>query len=400
MYSVKTPMSIHEAEFSLGRLKTYIGFKEDDLVELQTAKKAVLENTETILDKFYDQVLDNGIASGILKGAGSSVNQLKATLKIWLSDLFSCPLDEAYFKKQQSIGTRHIEIELPQPFMVLGMNVIRATVTDELIRFFKDDPKKMLRACHALNGLLDLSLAIILQSYQTSRETLLEENINQENEYIMTIGRMSTSIAHEIKNPLAGIRGAVEVMRDALPEDDENKKVMGAILGQTQRLTGTVTDLLQFARPVKANIQDTPLSKILESTKLLLKNDPDYKEVVIETDSALSQAVLRVDPILIQDVFWNLFSNACHAMNGKGRIRVHAESQKEQIALFVQDEGPGIPDDWKDKIFSPFATNKTHGTGLGLPICKKIVESHGGRLSLMPSDHGTLFRFTLPGYLP
>ena len=101
MYSVKTPMSIHEAEFSLGRLKTFIGFEEDDLVELQTAKKAVLENTETILDKFYDQVLDNGIASGILKGAGSSVNHLKATLKIWLSDLFSCPLDEAFFKKQQ-----------------------------------------------------------------------------------------------------------------------------------------------------------------------------------------------------------------------------------------------------------------------------------------------------------
>ena len=400
MFTVKTPMSIHEAEFSLGRLKTYIGIMEDDLVELQTAKEAVLDNTETILDKFYDQVLDNGIASGILKGAESSVNQLKGTLKVWLSDLFSCPLDEAFFKKQQYIGARHIQIELPQPFMVLGMNVIRTAVTHELIRFFKGDPDKMLRACDALNRVLDLSLAIILQSYQNSREALLEEKINQENEYIITIGRMSTSIAHEIKNPLAGINGAVEVMRDALPEDDENKKVMNAILGQTKRLTGTVTDLLQFARPVKANIQDTPLSKILESTELLLKNDPAYREVVIETDSALPQAVLRVDPILIQDVFSNLFSNACHAMNGKGRIRVYAESQNERIALFVQDEGPGISDDWKDKIFSPFATNKTHGTGLGLPICKKIVESHGGRLSLLPSDHGTLFCFTLPGCLP
>lgn len=215
-------------------------------------------------------------------------------------------------------------------------------------------------------------------------------------EKLATVGEMAAGLAHEIKNPLAGIAGAIQVLGDTLPDEDERRPVVEKVLEQVRRIDGTVRDLLTYARPKVAKLARTDLHEVIDNALGVVVLFPQTRiNVVRHFQTGLSEAM--VDPQQFGQVLSNLFINAIQAMPDGGTLTVSTFSEPKGIQVSVRDSGKGIPKSKLDRIFDPFYTTKTRGTGLGLPICRRVVEAHHGRISVSSrSGQGAEFFIQLP----
>lgn len=195
---------------------------------------------------------------------------------------------------------------------------------------------------------------------------------------LAAVGELAATVAHEIKNPLAGISGAVQVLAEGTPPGDARRGVMNEILDQIARLDRTVRDLLHFARPATPAKEDVDLGDSLQSAWSLLSAQPAAAAVRFEIEGA-SGVLVRADPQLLHQVWVNLFQNAVEAMPRGGGLTVRVRPTSP-ARVEVADTGAGVAAEVADRIFKPFFTTKTRGTGLGLPITRKIIEAHGGRI--------------------
>jgi len=195
---------------------------------------------------------------------------------------------------------------------------------------------------------------------------------------LAVVGELAATVAHEIKNPLAGISGAIQVLAEGMPKNDGRREIVGEILDQVRRLDTTVRDLLNFARPITPALRDIDLGESISSVWKMLAPQSEAKGIrfSIEGDPG---AVLHGDPHLLRQVWVNLFQNAIEAMSQGGELRVSVTAGPS-TRIEIRDSGNGIDPAAVDKIWRPFFTTKTRGTGLGLPIVKKIIEAHGGRI--------------------
>ena len=217
----------------------------------------------------------------------------------------------------------------------------------------------------------------------------------QEQEALAVIGQMAAVVAHEVKNPLAGIAGVIQVLRGRQPPDTPEHEVMGEVLARIDSLAETLQDLLLFARPRELRLIEVPLNDLLGETARLLAADPRSKDVSVEMPR--SDCRLRVDVDYMREALLNIYLNASQAMDGKGVIRTELDDSNEFCRISISDSGPGIPDDVRSRVFEPFFTTKGRGTGLGLALVKRVVERHGGEVSIAcPLDGGTIVTVRLP----
>jgi signal transduction histidine kinase len=221
----------------------------------------------------------------------------------------------------------------------------------------------------------------------------------QKVEKMATIGELASAMAHEIKNPLAGISGAIQVLSESMPDDDRRRDVFDEVLTEIQRLDKTVKDLLEYARPPEAGFIWTPLSSITEHTVRLMAGQAKKQGVDVNIIASKDLAVVRADPDQLQQVLLNMLMNSLHSMPGGGTItlatRVIEEDGVAEVTL--TDTGAGIAKEDAQRIFEPFFTTSSTGTGLGLAICREVVERHGGSIELLPpSGAGASFRIRLP----
>ena len=210
------------------------------------------------------------------------------------------------------------------------------------------------------------------------------------------LGEMSAGIAHEFKNSLATIVGYAQ-MSTAENDVKTLQNYAREIHKESQGLAHMVTDFLNFARPVTTSLQDVDLTELLQNViaDVESRRPGDY-EVRF---SASGRAVITCDPTLMRQSFLNLLINAVEAFDGKGLISISVEPVREpgHIQVLIQDNGRGMPSDVVSKIFLPFYTTKTHGTGLGLSLVQKIVLAHNGRIEVSSTEGiGTRFTITLP----
>jgi two-component system sensor histidine kinase AtoS len=226
---------------------------------------------------------------------------------------------------------------------------------------------------------------------ELQRQIKLQENF-------AALGEMSAGIAHEFKNSLATILGYAQM--SALETDSDTLRAYAReIQKESQSLAAIVTDFLNFARPLSAAIQDVDLVDLLDAviTDLRSHRPGDY-----ETDfSANDRAIVPCDATLMRQAFHNLLINAVDAMDGHGTLAVRLdrifERHKDHVRIVIEDSGPGIPPDQMPKIFLPFFTTKSNGTGLGLSLVQKAVLAHNGRIEVQKVDvHGARFTITLP----
>ena len=208
------------------------------------------------------------------------------------------------------------------------------------------------------------------------------------------LGEMAAVVAHEVKNPLAGIRGAVQVFASR-QGDGAHNQILREIVARIDALDQMMKDLLLFARPPQPRYAPTDVVPLVTTTASLLSQDPALRDVDIEVSGAAPP--FAADAEMLRIVFHNLLINGAHAMQGKGRIRVAVEAGDTICEIAFIDSGPGIPAELRDKIFTPFFTTKSRGSGLGLPTAKRLVEAHKGQLVIdCPPAGGTTVVVRLP----
>ncbi len=210
------------------------------------------------------------------------------------------------------------------------------------------------------------------------------------------VGKMAAVLAHEIRNPLAGVKGAIQVIMSRRPQDDPERPIMRDIIGRIESLGELINDLMVFARPRPPKFATVALSGLVGDAIALVGRDPVTASVAVSTLGD-DDVTADVDADLIRATLLNLLLNAAQAMGGQGRIDVSLRRQGEHVALDVRDTGPGIPADLRAQVFEPFFTTKARGGGLGLPIARRTAELHGGSLALeCPPEGGTVVTMLLP----
>ena len=222
----------------------------------------------------------------------------------------------------------------------------------------------------------------------------MEEQL-REQAALVRLGEMAAVIAHEVKNPLAAVRGAIQVIGKRLPGDSREALVMTDVIARIDALNQLVNDLLLFARPPQPRPLAVDVSALLAATASLLREDASYRDVRVEISG--SAPPILADAELLKIVFVNLFINAAQAMKGQGVIAVVVTPVGDMCQIVVADAGPGIPPEIRDKLFTPFVTTKSRGTGLGLSTVKRLVEAHHGRIDVeCPASGGTAITLQLP----
>jgi PAS domain S-box-containing protein len=232
-----------------------------------------------------------------------------------------------------------------------------------------------------------------IMSDVTDLKTMQQELVRTQS--LAVVGELAATVAHEIKNPLAGISGAIQVLAEGMPKNDGRREIVSEILDQVKRLDTTVRELLNFARPITPRFQELDLAESIASVWKMLAPQSEAKAIrfTLEVEPG---AHVHADPHLLRQVWTNLFQNAIEAMPKGGEVLARVRVG-DGVRVEIRDTGNGIDPLAVEKIWRPFFTTKTRGTGLGLPIVKKIVEAHNGRIwcESEPSK-GTAFFVEIP----
>jgi PAS domain S-box-containing protein len=218
-----------------------------------------------------------------------------------------------------------------------------------------------------------------------------------ERERLAAVGEMAAHVAHEVRNPLAGIRAACEVLFLEKDPPSETAEIGGQVLHQIDRLDQTVTELLQFASPRAVEAVATDLNELIDRVISIFREHPASRDVRIERDLAPELPTTEIDPRQFEQVLYNLLLNAAQAMEGPGYVAVTTARDDEGVEIRVRDTGPGLSEEIREKLFQPFFTTRTEGTGLGLAVARKIVMSHRGTIDVRNApDGGAEFRIRIP----
>jgi two-component system sensor histidine kinase AtoS len=211
------------------------------------------------------------------------------------------------------------------------------------------------------------------------------------------LGEMAAVVAHEVKNPLTGIRGAVQIIGSRLPAGSRDVEVIKEIVARIDTLNDLMKDLLLFARPPQPRLAPTDPRPILETVVNLVRQDPGAREIAIQVKGTSDTIV--ADQELLKLVIQNFLLNAVHAINGPGSIQIDVHTIGSMCRMTVTDSGPGIPPEVREKLFTPFFTTKARGTGLGLSTAKRFVEAQGGTIAIdCPPTGGTTVSIELPRF--
>jgi signal transduction histidine kinase len=236
-----------------------------------------------------------------------------------------------------------------------------------------------------------------LVSDVTERERM--QNRLTEAERLASVGELAAGVAHEIRNPLASIVNATAILeRDTALTGDERVATIGAVRKEARRLNGLLSDFLRFARPgepkrVQGHVGDV----VAHVMGLIGEHRAATPRLVVETHVDPDVPSFAFDPDQLTQVLWNVSLNAIEALKGHGRLGIHARREGGDVVIEVADTGPGIAPDELRRIFEPFYSKRAGGTGLGLPIARRIVTAHGGRIDVESVvGAGTQFLIRIP----
>ena len=240
-----------------------------------------------------------------------------------------------------------------------------------------------------------------LEKAQEDLKHLHEEQMERVDRFA-TIGELAAGIAHEIKNPIAGIGGAIQVLTDELAPGDHRREIFAEILNQIDRIDQDVKDLLSYARTAKPTLAECDINKVVQQVLFLVRDRAAQQQVHVDVKFDESIPKIEIDDKQIQQVLVNLTLNGIQAMPEGGTLTLatglHNNADGPQfVEIEVQDSGRGIPPEIMRKIFTPFFTTRHTGTGLGLPISQKIVHQHEGKIEVKSeAGQGTSFKILLP----
>ena len=235
-----------------------------------------------------------------------------------------------------------------------------------------------------------------LQQARTEVERLHAQELERAQQ-LATVGELASGVAHEIRNPLTGVLGAIELATKRLPAGDPARPLLTEAERQLQRIAATTTQLLRYARPPELREVVVDARLLVERAERVVRQRAESGRVQVDVETAPAAVDVRVDPELMVQVLVNLMLNGIQAGPPGGRLRVQVRRQEAWVTIRVADNGPGVPVDLREQIFRPFFTSKPEGTGLGLSISRQIAVRHGGSLRYEDTPGGgATFIVTLP----
>ncbi len=223
-----------------------------------------------------------------------------------------------------------------------------------------------------------------------------------ENEKLAAIGRLAAGIAHEVRNPLGVIRASAAMVREHFGPADDSHRACGFILDEIDRLDGLIASLLAFARPTALRVRPAAVQDVVARATALADEALRKRDARLAAQIAVPGAELSVDPDLIAQVLLGLVTNAAEAIAPGGHVELRARVEPAAVVLAVADDGPGVPEADRTRVFEPFYTTKASGTGLGLAMAERIARAHGGELRVVqgagagPGGRGACFELVLP----
>jgi signal transduction histidine kinase len=257
------------------------------------------------------------------------------------------------------------------------------------------------------DGASGLVLDPVSAELYESLQSLIEDQRNREAEvssrlrraeHMASLGELAAGLAHEIKNPLAGIRGVIELLRDE-SQDESQRNLFEQIVTELDRINRTIHSLLSFARPSPPNRVPTEIVDLIEDSLHLIRPNLQKQNIMLEVEVAPDVTRFRLDATHIRHVLVNLVKNAADAIENDGKILIRAITSPDGNDLFISvtDDGPGIPAHLHEKIFEPFYSTKFTGTGLGLAVVDSLVSRSGGVIELISEPgRGATFFVLLP----
>lgn len=230
-----------------------------------------------------------------------------------------------------------------------------------------------------------------------TEERLIARHLTQM-EKLSAIGELAAGLAHEIKNPLAGIKGAIEIIRDSMREDHPHRKVLAEVLSEVGRIDRIVMDLLFYAKPKSSDFVPLDVVTLIRNVVNFIRKMAAAKSIQIDFQPQGAIPRLTGDENDLKQLILNLLFNAIEAVPARGLISISVSATADsKIMIEVSDNGPGIPAGKLSRIFAPFFTTKKNGTGLGLATCRRIVTNHGGEIRVTSEEgKGANFIVELP----
>lgn len=377
---------------TLASIREYLGLDSRAARRLAAFRPLAAAHFDRVVDDFYDAIQAHPEARAVLTGGPSQLARLKVTLKAWLESLLAGTYDAAYLKAHSRIGRVHVRIGLPQHLMFTAMSRVRAGLVAAAEQVYAEDVAARAAVTSALHRLLDMELAIMLDSY---REVLVERQRTQER--LATIGELAGSVAHELRNPLGTMESSLFLIKRRLGElgvhDEVLAKHHDKALRQVSLCNDTIGRLLDLAQDRPPRSKHIEVRPWLEETVATMRLGERVR-VTLQIPSGLR---FFADPTQLALVVANLLRNAAEASPDGVSVTMSAKAERGGVSLVVADDGPGVAEHARDRLFDALFTTRSQGTGLGLALAARIVQAHGGEIALMPSEKGAVFGIWLPG---
>lgn len=381
----------------LDELLAYVGLDDTDRARLVALHPRLAPQFPAIAKRFYQLVFASPGAAAVLSGP-AQIERLRGSLIDWMSTGLLGPYDDRFYEKRSRIGRRHVAIGLGSPFMFTAMNVVRLAYQDRVAELYPAE--EALRVMRSVHKLLDCELAIMVQHYELdTEEKLIARERRTQADRILAMQTMSAGLAHEVRNPLNAAKLQLELLQRRLHrQSDDPRLTEPTELAQSEieRLTVLLNEFLIFARPPELHLQEVDVVAIVRQVVDLERFALENRHGSVELTAEPARLVAEVDPAKLHQLVQNLVRNACEAVPAGGRVSVGVSCDEARIQLRIRDDGPGIPDDVKARIYEPFFSTKEGGTGLGMAIVHSLVSLHAGTIDLETGTDGTTFDVSIP----
>lgn len=384
-------------------LQRYVGWTDLDAKLMAQAYQALAPAIPDLIDDFYAEIRRHPHAAAVITGGEVQIERLKQTLRRWLDGLFCGNYGEEFVRTRWHVGRRHVEIGLEQAYATAALARLRGGMLDYLQQVGAGSISDLAKTERALNKLLDLDVAIIEMAYQQHFIWKLDEKSRQQSqqtERLAAIGQMVTGLAHESRNLLQRSHACLEALLLDISDRPDALKQAWRIQSALDRLHGLYEEVRNYAAPIKLELSDVDLHKLVQQSWQHLEPKWVERETHFEIRCPNGAPCrTRADSHRLDQVFTNLFQNAIDACGDAPRIicKITPTASEKYWRISISDNGPGIPEDVVARVFEPFFTTKSHGTGLGMAICQRIIEAHGGSISVSSnSTSGAEITLQLP----